>query len=402
MAPASPPADPAAIGWPLASKENESGPRLDTTTRSDRPTAATLSPRHRRKALAAPDSFKGTASAFDVASAIERGALVAGWDCDVCPLSDGGDGFAQIMASVSPGATGEWVETEVTGPLGTPVPAKWWIANRHAVVESASACGLVLAGGRAANDPMGATSRGVGELVLAAVAKGATQVVVGLGGSASTDGGRGAVDALMEAGGIGGVELIVACDVATPFVEAAQRFGPQKGASHHQVGCLVDRLESLALEYRRRFGVQVASVLGSGAAGGLAGGLLVMGAELVDGFDLVSRAVALDGRAEACDLVITGEGCLDQSSWSGKVVGRVVEVADRKGIGVLLLVGELPRGDHLAGSSRAARAMADSAETSDRTVVVKSLTERFGRERSYEDPAGCLTDLVAEVLQGSS
>jgi glycerate 2-kinase len=305
------------------------------------------------------------------------------------------------MASVSPSATGEWVETEVTGPLGIPVRAKWWMADRRAVIESASACGLVLAGGKAGNDPLGATSRGVGELVLAAVARGATRVLVGLGGSASTDGGRGAVDALMEAGGIGGAELLVACDVATPFVEAAERFGPQKGASQHQVGCLVDRLESLALEYRRRFGVEVASVPGSGAAGGLAGGLLVMGAKLVGGFDLVSRAVALDQRVGGCDLVITGEGCLDESSWSGKVVGRVVEVANRKGIGVLLLVGEPAQGEHLAGSSGAAGASAKAANGSDRSVVVKSLTEQFGRERSLEDPVGCLTDLVAEVLRGS-
>ena len=163
---------------------------------------------------------------------MDRGARRAGFDGDLCPLSDGGEGFAEVLAAV-PGPTGavagSWHQTTVTGPLGDPVTARWWLADGVAVVESAAASGLPLAGGADGNDPLRATTRGTGELLMAAASAGARRVLVGVGGSATTDGGRGAIEAIEEAGGLGPVEVVVACDVETRFVEAAARLRTPEG-----------------------------------------------------------------------------------------------------------------------------------------------------------------------------
>lgn len=342
----------------------------------------------RRRALLAPDAFKGTAAAPAVASAMAVGARRAGWDGDLCPLSDGGEGFAEVLAAV-PGpagaGAGAWHETVVTGPLGDPVTARWWLADGVAVVESAAASGLPLAGGDRGNDPIRATTRGTGELLVAAASAGARRVLVGVGGSATTDGGRGAVQAIEEAGGLGGVEVVVACDVETRFVEAAEHFGPQKGATPDQVVALRARLVALAEEIRDRYGVEVADLPGGGAAGGLAGGLAALGARLVPGFGVVADAVRLTERLARVDMVVTGEGRLDATSWSGKVVGSVVAATRAAGVPVLVVAGVVGPGG-IEGTTGAG-------------VEVRTLADRFGARRALADPGACVAEVVADALR---
>jgi len=331
--------------------------------------------------LAAPDKLKGTLGAAGAAAAVEQAAAAAGWRADACPLSDGGEGFADVLASLG----GEVRETTVSGPLGAPVTARWRMAGDQAVVESAAASGLVLAGGRRGNDPVRASSRGTGELLVAAASAGARRILVGVGGSAMTDGGSGAVEAVEECGGLGQVEVVVACDVTALFVDAAERFGPQKGADPGQVGVLRARLEDLAGRYRQRYGVDVSSLAGSGAAGGLAGGLAALGATLVPGFDLVAGVVGLEARVAGADLVVTAEGRLDASSWDGKVVGGVVELARRHGRPAVVVAGTTGDG----GAGEAAR----------RGVEVLDLAARFGVKRARHDTAACIAAMVGEVLR---
>jgi glycerate kinase len=159
---------------------------------------------------------------------------------------------------------------------------------------------------------------------------GASRIVVGVGGSATTDGGLGAVDALGWS--LGGVEVTVACDVTTRFLDAARQYGPQKGASDAQVELLTRRLARLADTYRARTGVDVESLDGAGAAGGLAGGLAALGARLEPGFDVVAHAAGLDDAFEGVTMVLTGEGRTDVTSFEGKVVGSVLEWAAELGV----------------------------------------------------------------------
>jgi len=334
-----------------------------------------------RRLLAAPDSFKGTASAARVADAMSAGALRAGWSADACPLSDGGEGFLDVLA----GLGGEPVTTAVTGPLGDKVEAVWRLAGRDAVVESARASGLLLAGGAATNDPVGATSAGTGELIVAAVAAGAERVIVGVGGSATTDGGWGALKVIDAYGGIGGTEILVAADVTVGFEDAARVFGPQKGADRAQVEELTLRLSRLAQVYRAR-GVDLDHVAGSGAAGGLAGGLVVAGAKLVPGMDLVARLLDLDARIRSARLVVTGEGRLDHTSWKGKVVGSVCARAVAQSRRVVVIAGRVER-DAL-GDRHATEALAQ----------VVDLTACFGVDRAIDDPEGCVALATERAL----
>ncbi|HEU5306938.1 MAG TPA: glycerate kinase, partial [Acidimicrobiia bacterium] len=169
---------------------------------------------------------------------------------------------------------------------------------------------------------------------------GARSVIVGVGGSATTDGGLAALEALGWS--FGGVPVTVACDVTTPFVDAATVFAPQKGATDAQVALLTRRLTSLAEQYEQRTGVDVRTLAGAGAAGGLAGGLAAIGAELEPGFDVVANAVGLDRALDGVDLVVTGEGRLDTTSFSGKVVGGVLEWSADAGVAhVAVIAGQV-------------------------------------------------------------
>lgn len=332
--------------------------------------------------VAAPDKFRSTATAAEIAGAIARSAAGAGWACDEAPVADGGEGTLEAVG-------GSIRRSRVRGPLHEAVEAEWRLlagpparmggGGATAVVEMARAAGLDLVGGPEWNDPMRASTEGVGDLITAAVAARARRVVVAVGGSASTDGGLGCLNALEPHGRLAGVDLVVACDVSTTFVDAARQFAPQKGATPAQVALLERRLERLAQVYLDEYGVDVGAIPGSGAAGGLAGGLAALGATLLPGFDFVADSIELAERIEGADLVVTGEGFLDEHSFAGKAVGGVVELAEEASVPVLVVVGE---------------AFDDSP------VPCISLVERFGRERAFGDTLACVEEAVSDHLRG--
>lgn len=331
------------------------------------------------KLLAAPDKFRGTATADEIARAIGRAARARHWVCDRAPVADGGEGILDALG-------GRAHHTRVQGPLGEVVDAEWRRRDGHpptAVLEMARAAGLDLVGGAEWNDPLRASTSGVGQLVMAAVAAGAKRVIVGAGGSATTDGGQGCLEALEPRARLLGVELVVACDVTTTFLDAARVFAPQKGATDKQVELLTRRLERLAQVYLETYGVDVRDLPGSGAAGGLAGGLAAIGAVLVPGFELVADAIDLATRLEGAQLVVTGEGFLDEQTFAGKAVGGVLDLAAEAGVPALVVAGEvfdgiaLPEGD----------------------VTVVSLVERFGEERARLDTAQAVEDVVLLHLE---
>jgi glycerate 2-kinase len=307
--------------------------------------------------LAAPDKFRGTLTARQAATAVAAGAVRAGWTAAELPLADGGEGTLDVLG-------GGNRRTVVTGPLGEPVEAEWRLEeDGTALIEAALACGLSLAGGPDGNEPLRATSRGVGELVAAAVAEGARRILVAVGGVASTDGGVGAVEALPPSP----PPIEVACDVDARFLEAADVFAPQKGATPEQVRILRERLARLSAP----------DLPGAGAAGGLAGGLAAAGARLLPGFDLVASRLGLDDRLAEADLVVTGEGLVDATSFTGKVVGRVLARAEAAGVEALVLAGDVAAGSPI-----------DAA----------SLVERYGPGRALAEPAECLAELAETAL----
>jgi glycerate 2-kinase len=327
------------------------------------------------RVVAAPDKLRGTATACAVAAALGRAAAAAGWHCDQVALADGGEGTLDVLG-------GPNRATAVTGPLGDPVRAEWRLDGRTAVIEMAKASGLTLVGGSNGNDPVAASTVGTGELIGTAVDSGARRVLVGLGGSASTDGGLGALRALYPLHRLGGLELVALCDVRTRFVDAAELFAPQKGASPAQVELLRRRLDRLADVYWSDHGVDVRDLGGSGAAGGLAGGLAVAGASLVPGFEVVADELDLHDVVEGADLVITAEGFLDQQSFEGKVVGGVVGMAAPLGVPCVAIVGEV----------------VDDLDPPGKALEVVSLVDRFGRERAVADTLACIEAVAAEVL----
>jgi glycerate 2-kinase len=336
-----------------------------------------------RRIVAAPDKFRGTATAREIAYAMGEGATAAGWSATLLPMADGGEGLLDVVG-------GSRRHTEVSGPLGATVDAEWRLLGTTAVVEMARASGLSLVSGPSGNDPVAASTAGTGELIAAAVAAGARRVVVGVGGSATTDGGLGAVRALGSGARLHGVELEVACDVTTRFVEAASVFGPQKGATAAQVELLRRRLDRLAQVYLDEFGVDVREIPGSGAAGGLAGGLAALGATLVPGCEAVAEALGLEDAMVGASLAVTGEGLLDPQSFEGKVVGGVASMARREGLGTLAVVGDVVEG---------------GVELPPGLAVV-SLVDRFGRERALSDPVPLVVEAVgaqlAELVDGAT
>jgi glycerate kinase len=297
-------------------------------------------------------------------------------------MADGGEGLLAALG-------GEVRKDEVTGPLGTTVVAEWRLvpdmpgcAGPTAVIEMARASGLVLAGGAAHNDPLDASTVGTGELVMRAVAAGAKRVIVGCGGSASTDGGAGAVTVIGSPGALDEAELIAACDVTTRFVDAAKVFAPQKGASPDQVEELTARLVTIATGYRTELGIDVTDLPGAGAAGGLAGGLAALGAEIVSGFELVAGILGLDEQLAEANVVMTGEGYLDSQSFSGKVVGGVARHAAGR-VPVLCVVGEA------------------APDVGDPPFALVSLVARFGATRARSDVLQLIEEVVAEHLSAT-
>ncbi len=323
----------------------------------------------------APDKFKGTASAAGAADAIAAGLVALGHEVTTRPLADGGEGTLDAFGG--PNRT-----TMVTGPLGDDVEARWRLSGSTAVIETAQACGLALVGGAEGNDAVAASTYGAGELISAAVDAGARHIVVAVGGSATTDGGLGALRAMAPLHRYRRLQIEVACDVRLGFVDAARVFAPQKGATPAQVDLLQRRLERLVEVYRDDYGVDVTRLEGAGAAGGLAGGLACAGARLLAGFELVAEQVGLHELIVAADLVVTGEGFLDEESFDGKVVGGVQAMAEAAGVPAVAVVGEA----------------FDGMESRIPTV---SLTATFGRERAVSEVLDCLGGVAQLVLDAA-
>lgn len=337
------------------------------------------------RVLAAPDKFKGTASAHEVAAAIGHACWELGIDCVEVPMADGGDGLLDVMGGANRTSI-------VTGPLGDPVQAGWRFSGDTAVIEMARASGLVQAGGVAANQPMDATTTGTGELIDHALDLGARRIIVGLGGSATTDGGFGAIRAINAIARLKQVELLVACDVNTKFTDAARVFGPQKGATTAQIKMLERRLDRLVQMFREDFSFDVGDIEGGGAAGGLGGALAALGGRLVPGVELVADEVGLFDHLDVdsaqgqppIDLVITGEGRLDRTSFDGKVVGGVAAFAADAGVATAAVVGS---------------ADPDVIEDQDVLVDVAVVSDRFGLDAALGEPKRYIEAAVSELLE---
>ena len=278
--------------------------------------------------LVAPDSFKGTFSASEVAAAIARGLRADGREAVELPIADGGEGTMDALG-------GELHTASVSDPLGRPVEARFALLDggRTAVVETAEASGLRLVA-EEERDAFAASTRGTGELIAAAVEAGARSVVLPVGGSATTDGGAGALEALDEAGV--DVPITVLCDVRTAWENAPRVFGPQKGADRRTVGRLEKRLSELADRAPR----DPRGVPMTGCAGGLSGGLWAFrGAKLVPGAAYVLDALGFDGLMREARFVVTGEGRLDAQTLEGKACAEVATRARQGGVACHAVVG---------------------------------------------------------------
>jgi glycerate kinase len=324
--------------------------------------------------VVAPNAFKGSLSALDAAEAIAEGVQAAASDADLVlvPIADGGDGTVDALVAAT---HGERRTLRVRGPLGDPVDAEYGVidAGSTAVIEMAKAAGLALVP-PSRRDPRITTTYGVGELLQRAYDEGARHFIVGIGGSATNDGGAGMAQALgyhlldesgheLPPGGlalkrlarihVGGVhanwkqaDVDVACDVTNPLTGptgASAVYGPQKGATPEMVSELDAALKHFAEIIRRDLGVDVEQLPGAGAAGGLGAGLVAFtGARLRPGAEMVMEALRLDERLQGAQLVITGEGRLDsQTARFGKGPAAVARHARRAGIPVVAIGGSI-------------------------------------------------------------
>jgi glycerate kinase len=289
-----------------------------------------------RQVLVAPDAFKGTFRASEVAGAIGRGLERAGLiPPDLCPVADGGEG---TLDALLPGLGGEVVAADAHDPLGRDLRTGFGLVEDGgtAIVETASASGLALLA-EDELDPWAASSYGTGELIASAIDAGAGVVLIGVGGSATMDGGAGAVEAIEERGGLRGARLVVLSDVRTPIDGAPRVFGPQKGADPDMVARLEERMDALSAGWPR----DPRGVAMTGAAGGLSGGLwAALGAVLEPGAAWVLDALDFDARMRAARAVVTGEGRLDQQTLQGKLVGEIGTRARQAGVPLHAIVGQ--------------------------------------------------------------
>jgi glycerate kinase len=370
------------------------------------------------RVLFAPDSFGGSLTAAEAAVAMAQGwtRAVPGDTTVLLPLADGGTGFVEVLHTARGGTRHD---VEVTGPLGAPTVATWLELDDTAYVESASACGLHLVPERTPATATAATSRGVGELVAAAAERGPSAIVVGLGGSACTDGGAGMLAALgapardadgaelPDGGGplahvarvddlaavharLGDLELVVAADVDHVLCGpkgAAAVFGPQKGADADTVAALDAALAAWGAVLAAASGrPDLVEQTGTGAAGGLGAALAALGARRVGGGELVREVAGLDEALAAADLVVTGEGRLDDQSLRGKLVSVVATRARERGVPCIALAGQvdLSVGEALeAGLEGAYSVSADAGSV----------------EAALAEPAARLTDLAQGVAR---
>ncbi len=367
------------------------------------------------RVVVAPDSFGGTLSATEAATAIADGwrRAAPADELELLPVADGGTGFVAVLHAVLGGTLHA---VEVTGPLGERVRAEWLQVGDVAYVESAAACGLHLVprDQRTPQTAAAVTTRGVGELMADAIAAGVTKIVIGLGGSASTDGGAGMLAALgarpvdaagaeLSPGGaalaatariegrpdLAGVRLVAAADVDNPLLGqhgAAAVFGPQKGADDAMVATLDAALAWFADALAAAFDVDVRDEPGAGAAGGLGAALLALGAERVSGAGLVRQLVGLDAALDRAGLAVTGEGSFDWQSLRGKLVTTVARGAADRGVPCIVLAGQVSVGKREAAAAgvEAAYGVAEDAG---------------GVEASMADPAGTLATLAERVAR---
>jgi glycerate kinase len=301
-----------------------------------------------RTILIAPDSFKGSLTSVAVARALAEGWALARPDDQVslCPLADGGEGTLEAIAAAG---GWEWQETTATDPIGRPVRARWLRSEdgSRAAVEMAEASGLSRLT-VAERDPIGASSVGTGELLGAAIDAGVRHVTLGIGGSATTDGGKGLLDALLAHDRrLGAVDLEVACDVDNPLLGprgAAAVYGPQKGATPADVETLDTRNATWADELEARTGRSERDTPGAGAAGGVGFALLAVqdafrSFSLRPGVELVMAATDFDARLATADLVITGEGRIDAQTGYGKTALGVARRAHAAGVACIAVGG---------------------------------------------------------------
>jgi len=349
------------------------------------------------RVLVSPDCFTGTLTALEAAQAMQTGWLAVHPDDQVviAPLSDGGPGFVAGLHAV---LGGEVITAFVSDPLGQKTPAQYLVKGSQAWIESAQACGLHLVSSHD-RDPRKTSTFGVGELMLDAKRHGVTKITIGLGGSGTNDGGAGmlaaigaSADATLTAGGaalnqisdidlspavanFAQVEIVVASDVDNPLLGlrgATAIFAPQKGADDFAVMELEGALENF-------------SKVCAGAAGGLGYGLMLLGATRVAGIETVLEIVELDRQIALSDLVITGEGCLDDQSLHGKVIAGVASHAAALGKPCIAIAGDVR-----LGKRECAAAGIDSAY---------SMSEFAGRERSLADPQQVLIEVTSRVCQ---
>ncbi|BEP15373.1 glycerate kinase [Acidothermaceae bacterium B102] len=333
------------------------------------------------RVLIAPDSFGSTLTAVEAAEAMREGWLLGapGDDVVLAPLSDGGPGFVDVLASA---LGGDRVTLTVEDPLARAVEATYLRVSGTAYIESAQACGLHLLTVEE-RDPLRATTYGVGQLVAHALDAGATRIVVGLGGSATNDGGAGLLAALgvrrLEAAGeraapgglalrvvdrlvvdlhprLAEVELVAATDVINPllgFKGASAVYGPQKGATPDDTQRLDTALTHWADVLQRDLtgGVDVRALPGAGAAGGMGAALLALGATRVSGIGLVRDALGLAEQVASVGLVVTGEGTYDWQSRDGKVISGVTSLAIENGLPCVLIAGQVVVGRRQTSSS---------------------------------------------------
>ena len=326
------------------------------------------------RAIACPDSLKGTLSAHEAAAALAAGLRHGGVEAEELPLADGGEGTSDALYRA---LGGEWRQARVADPLGRPVAARFLLLpDGRAVVESAEAIGLHLVGPEE-RDPLASTSRGLGELVVAALEAGARGLLVALGGSATVDGGSGLREVVSELP----VPTFAACDVTNPLLGprgAARVFGPQKGATPEQVEELERRLGSMSEL------AGVADLPGAGAAGGLGAAFAALGARLVPGIELVLDVVGFRKRIIGTTLAVTGEGKVDASSAEGKVPGGVAAACAAEGVSCVVFGGVVePDGEAALRALGAAAVL----PLSGRAERVREDLEALG-ESLARDPAG--------------
>jgi glycerate kinase len=368
--------------------------------------------------IISPDKFKGSLGSREVAEAIARG-FSEGWpDAELisCPLADGGEGTLQVLVQATGGKT---VACDVAGPLGEPRRAQLGIMGdgKTAVVEMAAASGLVLVPPEK-RDPRYTTTAGTGDLIRAALDMGMRRIIVGIGGSATNDGGTGMAASLgvrflddyqealspgavylnnLETIDTGGLdprvletEIIVASDVTNPLLgeEGASRvYAPQKGASEYDVELLETGLARLAEVVSATLMPGLEDKPGAGAAGGLGFGLMAFaGAEVRPGVEVVMEAVGFEEKLAGCSLAVTGEGRLDAQTAYGKTVSGVARAAGRRGIPVLALGGEVADGAeklHELGVT-AMLGIASGPLTREESMrLAGSLLERTSRELAF-------------------